>query len=107
MHVRKISAPSGPVENPAVRSSLKDAQGSFQLGYDNGCEKPDDEREKYRINRQLSSDSIPLKKSNSISDNKSNRTSFAEMHSKQKGIQLSYVENDNGLQVNILEFLKL
>lgn len=29
---RKISAPSFPIENPAVRSSLQDARGSIQLG---------------------------------------------------------------------------
>lgn len=53
---RKISAPAGPIENPAVRSSIQDARGTLQIGYDNGCEKMDNDNNK--IKRQLSSDDI-------------------------------------------------
>lgn len=47
-----------PIENPAVRSTLQDARGSFQIGYDNGCEKTDDDTEKPKLKRQLSSDDV-------------------------------------------------
>lgn len=115
MHVgRKISAPSFPVavDNPAVRSSLQDARGSIQLGYDdsNGCEKQDNGTEKItRLKRQLSSDDISLKtlagganKENIMRDlvdgEVNNRMSFADL-SKQKmlgenrGIQLVYMND--------------
>ncbi|XP_049822135.1 patronin isoform X4 [Aethina tumida] len=115
VHVgRKISAPSFPVavDNPAVRSSLQDARGSIQLGYDdsNGCEKQDNGTEKItRLKRQLSSDDISLKtlagganKENIMRDlvdgEVNNRMSFADL-SKQKmlgenrGIQLVYMND--------------
>lgn len=43
VHVgRKISAPSGPIENNvAVRSTIQDARGTLQIGYDSDSEKPD------------------------------------------------------------------
>lgn len=86
IHVgRKISAPTFPVavENAPVRSTLQDARGSFQLGYDNGCEeKQDDGSEKVRLKRQMSSDDITLKK-NLIKDlvdgDVGNRMSFADL----------------------------
>lgn len=108
---RKISAPTGPVvENPAVRSSVKDNRSSIQIGYDNGCEKQDDEREPYKLKRQLSSDVITVHnnnnqihdKENIISDlvdgEVSNRLSFADLKQKlggeQKAIQLVYMQHD-------------
>lgn len=108
---RKISAPSfpTPIENAPVRSTLQDARGSFQLGYDNGCEKSDDGSEKPKMRRQLSSDDISLRnlgsnmnKENLIRDlvdgEATKRMSFAEL-SKQKtvgenkGIQLVYMND--------------
>ncbi|KAJ8975825.1 hypothetical protein NQ317_003861 [Molorchus minor] len=70
---RKISAPTfpTPVENAPVRSTLQDAKGSFQLGYDNGCEKQDDGTEKLRLKRQLSSDDISLRRLNSNANKES------------------------------------
>lgn len=104
MHIgRKISAPSMPVENPAVRSTLQDARGSFQIGYDNGCEKIDNGTEKLKLKRQLSSDEISLKshnKENIINDmvdgEVNSRTSFADINKQkdQKGIQLVYMQHD-------------
>ncbi|CAH1117780.1 unnamed protein product [Phaedon cochleariae] len=65
VHVgRKISAPSFPVaqENLPIRSTYQDARGSFQLGYDNGCEeKQDNGTEKLKLKRQLSSDDITFR----------------------------------------------
>ncbi|XP_065163737.1 patronin isoform X3 [Atheta coriaria] len=62
---RKISAPSMampvPIDNPAVRSTLQDARGSFQLGFDNGCEKHETEVENFKLKRQLSSDDIAMR----------------------------------------------
>lgn len=109
---RKISAPAGPIErieNPAVRSSLQDARGSFQIGYDNGCEKLDNERENLKLKRQLSSDDISLNmlktqnKENIMKDlvdgEVTNRMNFADLNkqnvlSENKGIQLVYMQQD-------------
>ncbi|XP_060518088.1 patronin isoform X3 [Cylas formicarius] len=96
VHVgRKISAPSFPVavENPRVRSSVQDARGSLQLGYDNGCEKEDSVPED-RLKRQMSSDDITLMNFNLskeksvkdlVDDEANNRMSFADL-GKQKNI---------------------
>lgn len=104
MHVgRKISAPAMSIENPAIRSTLQDARGSFQIGYDNGCEKMDNGTEKLKLKRQLSSDDISLRsqnKENIISDmvdgEVNNRTSFAEVNKQkdQKGINLVYMQQE-------------
>ncbi|XP_025830608.1 patronin isoform X4 [Agrilus planipennis] len=59
VHVgRKISAPAF-IENPAVRSSVKDNRSSIQFGYDNGCEKSDEDHEKPQLRRQYSAGAIP------------------------------------------------
>ncbi|GJQ85734.1 hypothetical protein Trydic_g12140 [Trypoxylus dichotomus] len=97
VHVgRKISAPSAPIENPAVRSTAQDARGSFQLGYDNGCEKSDVERENFKLKKQLSSDDISLRSLKSDFYDNKNRMSFADMtnhvSSEAKGIQLTYTQ---------------
>lgn len=98
MHIgRKISAPVGPIENPAVRSTLQDARGSFQIGYDNGCEKLDNGSEKLKLKRQLSSDDISL--SNILqSQNKENIINDlvdGEINKKeQKGGNLVYMQQD-------------
>lgn len=106
---RKISAPAAPIENPAVRSSLQDARGSFQIGYDNGCEKLDNERENLKLKRQLSSDDISLNmlksqnKENIMKDlvdgEVTNRINFADLNkqnvlSENKGVQLVYMQHD-------------
>ncbi|ERL87082.1 hypothetical protein D910_04483 [Dendroctonus ponderosae] len=108
VHVgRKISAPSFPVaiENAPVRSTLQDARGSFQLGYDNGCEeKQDDGSEKSRLKRQMSSDDITLKKfqergliKDLVDGDVGNRMSFADLGkqkpSDNKGIHLVYMND--------------
>ncbi|XP_030749576.1 patronin isoform X3 [Sitophilus oryzae] len=111
VHVgRKISAPSfpTPIENNPVRSSLQDARGSFQLGYDNGCEeKQDDGSEKIqRIKRQMSSDDITLKSrfdkeaviKDLVDGDAGNRMSFADlgktkMIGENKGIHLVYMND--------------
>ncbi|KAL3282263.1 hypothetical protein HHI36_005454 [Cryptolaemus montrouzieri] len=105
---RKISAPSFPVESPAVaiRSSLQDAKGSIQLGYEDD-EKQDNETEKFVLKRQLSSDDIALRKmvnsSNSDKENLikdlvdgeiSNRISFADAKKQNSGIQLVYMQQE-------------
>lgn len=94
---RKISAPSAPIENPAVRSTAQDARGSFQLGYDNGCEKSDIDRENYKLKKQLSSDDISLRNLKSdFFDNRNNRMSFADVANhvdgEAKGVQLAYAQ---------------
>lgn len=107
MHVgRKISAPTVPIENPAVRSTLQDARGSFQIGYDNGCEKVDNEIENHKLKRQFSSDDISLSnvrksqsKENIIKDivdgevtpNRTNKQKFLD---DQKGTQFAYMLHD-------------
>lgn len=96
-----------PVENPAIRSTLQDARGSFQIGYDNGCEKMDNGSEKLKLKRQLSSDDISLSNSALRSHNKENiindmvdgevnsRTSFADVNKqKDQGIHLVYMQHD-------------
>ncbi|XP_044752934.1 patronin isoform X8 [Coccinella septempunctata] len=109
VHVgRKISAPSFPVEGPAValRSSIQDAKGSIQFGYDDD-EKKDNGTEKFVLRRQLSSDDIALRKmmnsNNSDKENLirdlvdgevSNRMSFAEVKKPNSGIQLVYMQQD-------------
>ncbi|XP_017772472.1 PREDICTED: patronin isoform X3 [Nicrophorus vespilloides] len=105
---RKISAPAPPipfVNNPAVRSTLQDARGSIQLGYDNGCEKHETERENFKLKRQLSSDDMTLRsmqernKENMVQDvidgEANNRMSFADVNKKDPGgIQLVYMQQD-------------
>lgn len=112
IHVgRKISAPSfpTPIENAPVRSTLQDARGSFQLGYDSGCEKQDDGSEKLKLKRQLSSDDISLRnlgsnmnKENIIKDlvdgEMTKRMSFADLGKQKvlgesKGIHLVYMND--------------
>lgn len=79
-----------------MRSTLQDARGSFQLGYDNGCEKSDIERENFKLKKQLSSDDIPMRTLKSDFYDNKNRMSFADManhvDSESKGIQLSYTQ---------------
>lgn len=96
---RKISSPSLPIENPAIRSSIQDARGSIQLGYDNGCEKYDDESEKIKLKRQLSSDEISIRKIISTKEDLvdgdiSNRMSFADFNKPKGGIQLVYMQHE-------------
>ncbi|KAJ8916210.1 hypothetical protein NQ315_016349 [Exocentrus adspersus] len=112
VHVgRKISAPAfpTPIENAPVRSTLQDARGSFQLGYDNGCEKRDDGSEKLKLKRQLSSDDIQLRncgsnmnKENMIKDlvdgEMTKRMSFADLGKQNvlgenRGIHLVYMND--------------
>lgn len=97
---RKISAPSFPIEaNPAVRSSLQDARGSIQLGYDNGCEKQDNDSEKLKLKRQLSSDEISLRKLKAadLTDGEAtSRMSFADLKQQKiggGGIQFVYMND--------------
>ncbi|KAK5646802.1 hypothetical protein RI129_005266 [Pyrocoelia pectoralis] len=110
VHVgRKISAPVGPaVENLAVRSTLMDNCSSIQIGYDNGCEKQDDERENYKLKRQLSSDVIKLHSNNDadkenilndlVDGEVTNRLSFANLKpnvgGEQKAIHLVYMQHN-------------
>lgn len=117
VHVgRKSSIPSiTTIENPAVRSSLQDARGTLQIGYDydDGCDKKTVDSGKLR--KQISED-LSLKNSNTNevikSDNVdgeiSNRMSFADL-SKQKvdqgGIQLMYMQNDKGKLLFYMYFL--
>ncbi|XP_066144047.1 patronin-like isoform X5 [Euwallacea fornicatus] len=109
IHVgRKVSAPSfpTPIDNAPVRSTLQDARGSFQLGYDNGCEeKQDDGSEKGRLKRQMSSDDITLKKfqdrgliKDLVDGEVANRMSFADLGKQKilgdnKGIHLVYMND--------------
>ncbi|XP_076270911.1 calmodulin-regulated spectrin-associated protein patronin isoform X4 [Rhynchophorus ferrugineus] len=110
VHVgRKISAPNFPVavENTPVRSTLQDARGSFQLGYDNGCEeKQDDGSEKVKFRRQMSSGDITLKNSSDkevtlkdlVDGDAGNRMSFADLGKQKiigenKGIHLVYMND--------------
>ncbi|XP_071052762.1 patronin isoform X4 [Onthophagus taurus] len=121
---RKISTPSiekmERIENPAVRSSLQDARGSFQLGYDNGCEKSEYEKESFKLKKQLSSDDISLRnltlkeKENQqliteteVVDGDTTRMSFADLKlggNSPKGIQLTYIhgEKDDEQQKKLL-----
>lgn len=56
---RKVSNVSNPTVEQAlpVRSSLADARGSIQIGYDSDVEKEDRETEKPRLKRQNSNTS--------------------------------------------------
>ncbi|KAL7735745.1 hypothetical protein ACLKA6_019998 [Drosophila palustris] len=66
---RKLSNPS--VEPAvAVRSSIADARGTLQLGYDtdSGSEKQDRETEKYSMRRQASVDNVPTVSSHNLSN---------------------------------------
>ncbi|XP_016976486.1 patronin isoform X30 [Drosophila rhopaloa] len=60
-----------PVEPAvAVRSSIADARGTLQLGYDtdSGSEKQDRETEKYSMRRQVSVDNVPTVSSHNLSN---------------------------------------
>ncbi|XP_031344044.1 patronin isoform X4 [Photinus pyralis] len=110
VHVgRKISAPAGPViENPAVRTTLMDNSSSIQIGYDNGCEKQEDELENYKLKRQLSSEVIKLHHHNELDKENilkdvvdgedTNRLSFANLKQnvggEQKAIHLVYMQHN-------------
>ncbi|XP_045470895.1 patronin isoform X5 [Harmonia axyridis] len=110
VHVgRKISTPTFPVEGPvvALRSSIQDAKGSIQFGYDDE-EKKDNGTEKFVLRRQLSSDDIALRKmmnsSNSDKENiirdlvdgeVSNRISSTDANKQNSGIQLVYMQQDS------------
>ncbi|XP_051861562.1 patronin isoform X44 [Drosophila albomicans] len=54
----------------AVRSSIADARGTLQLGYDtdSGSEKQDRETEKYSMRRQASVDNVPTVSSHNLSN---------------------------------------
>ncbi|KAH8418644.1 hypothetical protein KR222_008335 [Zaprionus bogoriensis] len=54
----------------AVRSSIADARGTLQLGYDtdSGSEKQDRETEKYSMRRQASADNMPTVSSHNLSN---------------------------------------
>ncbi|XP_043645116.1 patronin isoform X29 [Drosophila teissieri] len=65
------SVGSYPVEPAvAVRSSIADARGTLQLGYDtdSGSEKQDRETEKYSMRRQVSVDNVPTVSSHNLSN---------------------------------------
>ncbi|KAF5305035.1 hypothetical protein FQR65_LT18790 [Abscondita terminalis] len=107
---RKLSTPTAPiVDNPAVRSSIKDNCSSFQIGYDNGCEKQDDERENYKLKRQLSNEVIKIQNNNKedrsaediisdLVDAEANHLSFANLKQNSSGdhkaIHLVYMQHD-------------
>lgn len=110
VHVgRKISAPAGPViENPAVRTSLMDNCSSIQIGFNNGCEKQENELENYKLKRQLSSEVIKLQHHNELAKENilkdvvdgeiTNRLSFANLKQniggEQKAIHLVYMQHN-------------
>lgn len=92
-----------------MRSSLQDARGSFQIGYDNGCEKVDNESENHKLKRQLSSGDISvgniLKSQNKENIMKDlvdgeviNRMKFGDLNKQNliddKGIQLVYMQHE-------------
>ncbi|KRF79907.1 uncharacterized protein Dvir_GJ21947, isoform Y [Drosophila virilis] len=54
----------------AVRSSIADARGTLQLGYDtdSGSEKQDRETEKYSMRRQASADNVPTASAHNLSN---------------------------------------
>ncbi|XP_032590799.1 patronin isoform X36 [Drosophila grimshawi] len=54
----------------AVRSSVADARGTLQLGYDtdSGSEKQDRETEKYSMRRQASADNVPTVSAHNLSN---------------------------------------
>ncbi|XP_070135291.1 patronin isoform X38 [Drosophila bipectinata] len=54
----------------AIRSSIADARGTLQLGYDtdSGSEKQDRETEKYSMRRQASVDNVPTVSSHNLSN---------------------------------------
>lgn len=107
VHVgRKLSAPSHPtpIENPAVRSSVKDNRSSINLGYDNGCEKENGSEAPppaFELRRQQSSDAISIYSKNSDKENinyepDSQFTKFADLaKSGQKSIQLVYMQQQD------------
>ncbi|VEN49558.1 unnamed protein product [Callosobruchus maculatus] len=59
---RKTSAPSYPVENTPLRSTLQDARGSFQLGYDDDYTADSNEKKEVTvpITRKTSAPSFPV-----------------------------------------------
>ncbi|KPU76424.1 uncharacterized protein Dana_GF11779, isoform S [Drosophila ananassae] len=68
---RKLSNTSIVVEPAvAIRSSIADARGTLQLGYDtdSGSEKQDRETEKYSMRRQASVDNVPTVSSHNLSN---------------------------------------
>lgn len=117
VHVgRKISAPAPPIpfeNNVAIRSSIQDARGTLQIGYDSDSEKQDHGKDSYKLKRQLSSDAISINNiihSKAASDllindmidgevSSSKMASFADLSKQkvigdQKGIQIVYMNYD-------------
>ncbi|XP_015039500.2 patronin isoform X42 [Drosophila pseudoobscura] len=67
---RKFSNTSIAEPAVAVRSSIADARGTLQLGYDtdSGSEKQDRETEKYSMRRQASVDNVPTVSAHNLSN---------------------------------------
>ncbi|XP_041450320.1 patronin isoform X47 [Drosophila obscura] len=67
---RKLSNTSIAEPAVAVRSSIADARGTLQLGYDtdSGSEKQDRETEKYSMRRQASVDNVPTVSAHNLSN---------------------------------------
>lgn len=92
-----------PIENPAVRSSLQDARGSLQIGYDYdfGCEKQDICNSK--LKKQVTEEPLvkTFSKPSDNVDGEVNRTSFADLNKQkiindQGDIQMGYMQNEKG-----------
>ncbi|XP_023172495.2 patronin isoform X13 [Drosophila hydei] len=71
----------------AVRSSIADARGTLQLGYDtdSGSEKQDRETEKYSMRRQASTDNVPTASAHNLSNAGSPLPARNKQHSIDRG----------------------
>ncbi|KRG05163.1 uncharacterized protein Dmoj_GI21023, isoform N [Drosophila mojavensis] len=71
----------------AVRSSIADARGTLQLGYDtdSGSEKQDRETEKYSMRRQASIDNVPTASAHNLSNAGSPLPARNKQHSIDRG----------------------
>ncbi|XP_070140582.1 patronin isoform X35 [Drosophila kikkawai] len=92
---RKLSNTSVVEPAVAVRSSIADARGTLQLGYDtdSGSEKQDRETEKYTMRRQASVDNVPTVSSHNLSNAGS---PLPMARHKQHSIDKDYHNNSGG-----------
>ncbi|KAH8384181.1 hypothetical protein KR200_005296, partial [Drosophila serrata] len=83
----------------AVRSSIADARGTLQLGYDtdSGSEKQDRETEKYSMRRQASVDNVPTVSSHNLSNAGS---PLPMARHKQHSIDKDYHNNSGGMMTD-------
>lgn len=110
---RKISSASNTAIEPTlpVRSSLADARGTIQLGYDSDGEKEDKETEKPQLKRQSSNTSSSNSSGIQLLEEKRKMASFASLTPstttwQQQSLNLTQL-NEKRKKIFVVNFHKL